>query len=71
MKLKKELQSVEEEVAVLSRDYSEEELPLYIERLHEYNEIKDVGQLLLGKLAELQGTTTASLYERFGLDRDD
>ena len=30
MKLKEELQSVEEEVAVLSRDYSEEELPLYI-----------------------------------------
>ena len=71
MKLKEELQSVEEEVAVLSREYSEDELPLYIKRLHEYNEMKDVGQLLLGKLAEVQGTTTASLYERFGLDLDD
>lgn len=30
--------------------YSEEELQAHIDKLHEYNEIKDVGQLLIGKL---------------------
>ncbi|RUS28585.1 hypothetical protein BC938DRAFT_481713 [Jimgerdemannia flammicorona] len=33
----------------------------HIRRLHEYNEIKDVGQMLLGK-----GTTIKKMYERFG-----
>ena len=69
--LKKMLKSVEEEVEMLAKEYSEEELQLYIERLHEYNEMKDVGQLLLGKLAEIQHTTNAALYEKFGLDLDD
>ena len=32
--------------------YSEDELQLHIEKLHEYNEIKDVGQLLLGKIGK-------------------
>ena len=71
VRLKKQFKSVEEEVAMLGREYSEEELQLYIERLHEYNEMKDVGQLLLGKLAEIQRTTNAALYEKFGLDLDD
>jgi len=30
--------------------YCEEELQEHIDKLHEYNEIKDVGQLLIGKL---------------------
>ena len=36
----------------LVNSYSEEELQLHIEKLHEYNEIKDVGQLLIGKLGK-------------------
>lgn len=69
--LRKELESVESEIAELSKDHCEEELQQYIDLLHEYNEIKDVGQLLLGKIAEVQGTTTAELYERFELNLDD
>jgi hypothetical protein len=42
-----------------------------IQLLHDYNELKDIGQMLLGKLAELQGTTSASLYEDFGLSLSD
>lgn len=51
--------------------YSEEELQQHIQKLHEYNEIKDVGQLLIGKLAELNGTTTRAMYQEFGLDLED
>ncbi|KAF9328796.1 swi5-like zinc finger protein [Podila minutissima] len=43
----------------------------HIEKLHEYNEIKDVGQVILGKCAELEGTTIRQQYENFGLDPTD
>lgn len=70
-KLRERLEEVEKEMEVLSASYSEEELQAHIEKLHEYNEVKDMGQLLLGKIAEVEGTTTAALYERFGLELDD
>lgn len=34
------------------RGYSVDELEDHISQLHEYNDIKDVGQMLLGKLGE-------------------
>jgi len=40
----------------------------HIRILHEYNEIKDVAQALLGRLAEIEGVCNRELYERFGLD---
>ena len=70
-KLHKELARVEKEMAGLSDCYSEGELQQHIDKLHEYNEVKDMGQLLLGKLAEVEGTTTATLYEQFGLGLND
>lgn len=36
----------------LTRGYSVDELEDHISQLHEYNDIKDVGQMLLGKLGE-------------------
>ena len=69
--LREQLESAESEIVELSRDYCEDELQQYIDHLHEYNEIKDVGQLLLGKLAEVKGTTTAELYQHFELNLDD
>ena len=68
---RQELQEVEAEIRELSRDYSEEELQRHIDKLHEYNEVKDVGQMLIGRLAELQGTTTNALYGQFGLNLED
>jgi hypothetical protein len=40
----------------------------YIKLLHEYNEVKDAGQILFGKLAELQGKTTKAIYHEFDVD---
>lgn len=48
--LKAKLEILDKEIKDLSEEYSEEELQQHIQMLHEYNEIKDVGQLLLGKL---------------------
>jgi len=51
--------------------YHEDELQVHIDKLHEYNDLKDVAQMVLGKLAEIEGTTTRHLYERYDLDLDD
>lgn len=69
--LQEKLSLVESRLVTLADSYSEDELQLHIEKLHEYNEVKDMAQLLLGKLAEVEGTTTTSLYEQFGLELSD
>lgn len=71
LRLKKRLKDVNAEIARVSAECSSDELQVFIDGLHEYNEMKDAGQLLLGKLAEREGTTTAALYGRFGLDSQD
>ncbi|SZF01363.1 unnamed protein product [Blumeria hordei] len=40
---------------------------MHIKLLHSYNEIRDVGQGLIGMLAEQQGVRIGSLYENFGV----
>lgn len=43
----------------------------YIDALHDYNELKDGGQSLLGRLAVARETTTRALYPDFGLAYED
>lgn len=43
----------------------------HIDLLHKYNEIKDVTQGMLGKLANIRECTTSSLYPDYNLDKDD
>ena len=69
--LEAELFKLNKDISLLSEAHSEEDLELHIKALHEYNEIKDVGQLLLGKLAESLGMTTVDMYDRFSLNVDD
>ncbi|XP_031805192.1 DNA repair protein SWI5 homolog, partial [Sarcophilus harrisii] len=51
--------------------YVVSELEDHISLLHEYNDIKDVGQMLMGKLARIRGVTTKELYPEFDLDMND
>ncbi|XP_004212294.1 DNA repair protein SWI5 homolog [Hydra vulgaris] len=70
--LRSDIEKVEKEITELkSENYCESELQVYIDRLHEYNEIKDIAQMVIGKIAEIEGTTSRLLYSRFDLDIDD
>jgi len=40
------------------RGYKEEELSTYMEGLHAYNEMKDIGQMLLGRLGKFHNKKT-------------
>ncbi|RKP05496.1 hypothetical protein THASP1DRAFT_26015 [Thamnocephalis sphaerospora] len=47
------------------------ELDAFMAQLHDYNELKDMGQMLLGKLAELQGCTIKEMHDQFDLHDQD
>ncbi|XP_065175609.1 DNA repair protein SWI5 homolog [Sycon ciliatum] len=66
-KLKAECAEARDEVAKLEQTYNVEELQVYIDLLHEYNEVKDTTQMVLGRLAEIRGTTVRQLHDAYGL----
>ncbi|XP_014637444.1 PREDICTED: DNA repair protein SWI5 homolog [Ceratotherium simum simum] len=71
-KLREKRDMLDEEISqLISEGYSVGELEDHISQLHTYNDIKDVGQMLLGKLAVIRGVTTRELYPEFGLDMSD
>ncbi|KAJ2059558.1 swi5-like zinc finger protein [Coemansia sp. S146] len=43
----------------------------HIDRLHRYNDIKDAGQMLFGKLADLKGKTVKEIYKDYNVDIED
>ncbi|KAM5145509.1 DNA repair protein SWI5 homolog, partial [Mantella aurantiaca] len=70
--LKEKDACLDKEIAQLKAEgYSLEELDKHISLLHEYNELKDTGQILLGHLAVIRGVTTKDLYSEFGMDLED
>jgi hypothetical protein len=43
----------------------------HIKLLHEYNELKDVGQGMMGLIADQRGSRIAEVQEEFGIDAKD
>ena len=43
----------------------------HIRRLHQYNEIRDVGQGLMGMIAEQRGMRVVDIYKEFGISEND
>jgi hypothetical protein len=48
-----------------------ETVKTHIKLLHDYNDIKDVGQALIGMIADNRGVRIGELYEEFGVDLKD
>ena len=70
--LKAEIEQQKAEIESFKREGVEvEELQLYIEKLHDYNDVKDAGQVIIGKLAVHLQTTTKEVYPQFGLNLND
>ena len=49
---------------------TQEDYDAHIKRLHKFNEIKDVGEMLIGKLAEMRHVKVEELYDEYSLPRD-
>uniref|UniRef100_A0A7N4NUG2 DNA repair protein SWI5 homolog n=1 Tax=Sarcophilus harrisii TaxID=9305 RepID=A0A7N4NUG2_SARHA len=61
--LKQKRDTLDQEISqLMAEGYVVSELEDHISLLHEYNDIKDVGQMLMGKLARIRGVTTKELY---------
>ncbi|XP_043838368.1 DNA repair protein SWI5 homolog, partial [Dromiciops gliroides] len=70
--LKQKRDALDQEISqLMAEGYVVSELEDHISLLHEYNDIKDVGQMLMGKLASIRGVTTKELYPEFDLDMND
>ena len=44
---------------------------VHIEKLHEYNDLKDACQAVFGRLAELEEVTVSDIYKRYDVNVDD
>lgn len=73
--LKSQMSTLHQEITALSNGKEEKEIEFehrkYMESLHAYNEAKDAGLALLGKLAQLTGQSTRQLYPEFGLSLEE
>lgn len=77
--LRQEVAELENQLKEMDKQISElrdmgmkqDELQIHIEKLHDYNEMKDIGQMLLGRLAIVENVCTKDLYERYGLNLED
>lgn len=64
---KQEAELDEEITSLKNSGYKTEELQRHIEDLHRYSEIKDAAQLVMGRLAELEGVTIKDMHEKYGV----
>ncbi|CAN7992703.1 unnamed protein product [Ixodes hexagonus] len=48
-----------------------EELDWHIEKLHEYNDVRDAAHIIIGHLAVLEGVTVREKHEQYGLPLHD
>lgn len=68
---RKEAQLDQEISNLTSSGASRSDVQTVMSLLHKFNEVKDATQVVLGRLATLEGQTIQQLHKRFGLDDKD
>ncbi|CAH1105878.1 unnamed protein product [Psylliodes chrysocephalus] len=66
-RLQKENSKLDKEIEGLEKDGVTEDMHLQMEALHDYNEMKDVTQVVLGYLADVEHVTLKELHQRYNL----
>ena len=59
---------LDEELLSRSKKTNDE---IHIDKLHEYNDLKDACQAVFGRLAEMEEVTVSDIYKRYNLNIDD
>ncbi|KZT62009.1 Swi5-domain-containing protein [Calocera cornea HHB12733] len=72
---KEEEDALRKEIAELEKELNgkdpNEAVKEHIRILHEYNELKDATQLMIGRLANMKDITIRQTHEDYGLTSDD
>ncbi len=63
--LESENQSLQEELSIENPDL---EIKIYMDKLHKYNDTKDVLQNMIGKIAELRNVKIKDLTKELGIE---
>ncbi|RMZ96127.1 DNA repair SWI5 -like protein [Brachionus plicatilis] len=67
--VQQEIDGIDQEIEnLLDQGYKLEELDVIIDKLHIYNDIKDLAQSLLEKIAHIKGCTIKKMHELYVLD---
>ena len=64
------LENVEKELTEY-KDITSKDIDYYLDLLHQYNEVKDTAQELIGHMARLRGTSTKQIYTEMFPEVDD
>lgn len=68
--LKLEAEELDKRIAEYTNQGIDTNLKPQMEALHEYNEMKDIAQQVLGLLADLKQTTVGEVHKVYGLPTD-
>ena len=66
LRLHREIVEMNKQIEINERNSKES-----LNKVHEYNDIKDIGQMLLGRLGQLENKTIQQLYEEYNIDVND
>ena len=70
--LRRKESELDQEIIQLQQEgLSIEELDHQIDLLHRYNDIKDIAQIVMGRLAELEGVTVKTLHQKYNVPLHD
>lgn len=60
--------SLDHDISILSTASTPSDVKIVMDLLHRFNEVKDATQIVLGRLASVEGKTLQQMHERFGLN---